>query len=170
MRFAYKYRLYPTNAQAEFLHAQLREARKIRNQRASFHHDVSRWLVDGYGVIAVEDLNVKGLSRGMLARSVADVGWNSFFAKLSYKAASAGRELVRVDPHGTTQSCLCGARVAKTLADRWHACPACGLSAPRDVVSAQVILQRARILPSRLNVEAVGSCVLREAVAFEATE
>jgi len=29
------------------------------------------------------------------------------------------------------------------LAECWHACPACGLSAPRDVVSAQVILQPA---------------------------
>jgi putative transposase len=144
--------------------------RKIRNQRAAFHHDVSRWLVDRYGVIAVEDLNVKGLSRGMLAQSVNDAAWNAFFQKLSYKAECAGRELVKVDPRGTSQSCVCGASVPKTLADRWHQCSACGLSAGRDVVSAQVILQRARIEPSRRNVEEVVSCVPREAVAFQATE
>src|SRR5437016_8458118 len=56
--------------------------RKIRNQRAAFHHDLSRWLVERYGLIAVEDLNIKGLSRGILAGSVHDAGWNSFFAKL----------------------------------------------------------------------------------------
>ena len=34
--------------------------RKIRHQRSAFHHEVSRWLVNRYGVIAVEDLNIKG--------------------------------------------------------------------------------------------------------------
>jgi putative transposase len=79
--------------------------RKIRNQRAAFHHHLSRWLVGRYGFIAVEDLNIKGLSRGMLAGPVHDAGWNSFFAKLWYKAASAGRELVKVNPRGTSQTC-----------------------------------------------------------------
>jgi len=144
--------------------------RRIRNQRASFHHEVSRWLVNRYGWIAVEDLKIKGLARSMLARSVQDAGWNSFFAKLSYKAASAGRVLVKVDPRGSSQTCVCGAHLPKTLRDRWHACPACGLSALRDVVSAQVILQRARIGRSRPNVEDVVSRVPREAVAFQAAE
>ena len=144
--------------------------RKIRNQRTAFHHDVSRWLVNRYGVIAVEDLNVKGMSRGMMARSVNDAGWSAFFRKLSYKAECAGREFVKVDPRGTSQTCTCGAHVPKTLSDRWHQCPTCALSAPRDVVSAQVILQRARIELSRRNVEVVVSCVPREAVALQATE
>ena len=140
--------------------------RRIRNQRANFHHQLSRWLVEHYGLIAVEDLKIKGLSRGMLARSVHDAGWSSFFAMLLYKAASAGRELVKVDPRGTSQRCVSGAYVPKTLKDRWHECPVCGLSAPRDVVSAQVILQCARVGRSRRNVEDVVSCVPREAVAF----
>jgi len=138
--------------------------RKIRNQRAAFHHHLSRWLVEHYGFIAVEDLNIQGIPRGILAGPVHDAGWNSFFAKLSYQAANAGRELVKADPRGTSQVCVCGAAVPKTLAERWHECPVCGLSAPRDVVTAQVILQRARIGRSRL------SCVPREAVAFQATE
>src|SRR5215831_1241572 len=81
-----------------------------------------------------------------------------------------GRELVKVDPRGTSQRCVCGAYVPKKLGDRWHACPVCGLSAPRDLVSAQVILQCARVGRSRRNVEDVVSCVPREAVAFQATE
>jgi putative transposase len=131
----------------------------LRNQRANFHHDLSRWLVDHFGVIAVEDLNVKGLSAGMLAKSVHDAGWSQFIAMLSYKAECAGRELVKVDPRGTSQTCTCGASVPKTLADRWHDCPACGLSAGRDHVSAQVILSRAGTRPSGANVEVVVSCV-----------
>lgn len=115
----------------------------VRKQRTDFHHRVSRWLVNNFGLIAVEDLNVKGLARGMLSKSVNDAGWSSFIAKLAYKAENAGRVLVKVDPSGTSQTCICGAEVRKTLADRWHLCLSCGLSLPRDHVSARLILGRA---------------------------
>ena len=148
------------NAQAKLRRAQRRVARRkrggrnrrkavvllqkahahIRNQRADFHHKTARALVNTYDVIAVEDLNVKGLASGMLAKSVNDAGWSSFIAKLTYKAEDAGRQLVKVDARGTSQSCLCGAAVRKTLSQRWHQCPECGLSAARDHVSAQLIL------------------------------
>ena len=112
----------------------------VQNQRADCHHKTSRTLVETYGVIAVEDLNVKGLASGMLAKSVHDAGGSAFINKLDDKAAEAGRQLVCVNPRGTSQTCLCGAKVRKTLAQRWHECPACGLSAARDHVSAQRIL------------------------------
>ena len=35
-----------------------------------------------------------------------------------------------------SQTCLCGTRVAKSLADRIHRCPSCGLTADRDAMSA----------------------------------
>jgi putative transposase len=138
----------------------------IRNQRSDFHHKLARLLVNQYGFIAIENLNIQGLASGMLAKSVTDAGWSSFIAKLSYKAAEAGRQLIEVDPRGTSQTCTCGHLVPKTLRDRWHECPVCGLSADRDHVSAQVILYRARTGPSGRNVEEVISCVSREATAF----
>ena len=131
----------------------------VGNQRRDFQHKASRKLVNEYGLIAVEDLNMKGLAGGILAKSVHDAGWSEFINMLAYKAEYAGRRLVKVDPRGTSQTCLCGARVPKTLADRWHDCPACGLSAGRDHVSAQVILSRARNGLSGVNVEVVVSCV-----------
>jgi IS605 OrfB family transposase len=82
----------------------------VRNQRADFQHKFSRLLVKEYGMIAVEDLNVKGLAGGMLAKSVHDAGWSMFVAMLVYKAASAGRRLIQVDPRGTSQTCVCGTR------------------------------------------------------------
>lgn len=115
---------------------------KITNQRADFHHKTARALVKTYGVIAVEDLHVKGLARGMLAKSVHDAGWSAFISKLTYKAGEAGRQLVQVPPRGTSQTCLCGAAVPKTLRQRWHRCEVCGLSQARDHVSAQLILGR----------------------------
>ncbi len=138
---------------------------RVRNQRADFAHRESRGIVNRFGLIAAEDLNIKGLAAGILARSVHDVGWSQFFSYLSYKAEYAGREFRTVDPRGTSQTCVCGVRVPKTIADRWHSCQACGLSAGRDHVSAQVILQRARNLPSGANVEVVNSCVSRESVS-----
>jgi putative transposase len=131
----------------------------LRNQRRDFHHKEARKMVDAYGLIAVEQLNVKGLASGMLAKSVHDAGWSMFVAMLVYKAENAGRRVIHVDPRGTSQVCICGMRVPKTLADRWHNCPACELSACRDHVSAQVILQRARCGLSGANVEDVVSCV-----------
>lgn len=112
---------------------------KVKNQRADFQHKVARTLVNAYGIISVEDLNIKGLASGMLAKSVNDAGWSAFIAKLTYKAAEAGRQLVYVNPRGTSQTCLCGVAVLKTLSQRWHQCPDCGLSAARDYVSAQLI-------------------------------
>jgi putative transposase len=136
----------------------------VRNQRADFHHKVSRWLVNNFGLIAVEDLNVKGLAKGCLAKSVNDAGWSSFISKLAYKAESAGRVLLKVDPRGTSQRCICGAAVPKRLSQRWHECQACGLSAARDHVSAQEILRRGlRLLGETWPVAA---CVPNEAVAL----
>lgn len=113
----------------------------IRNQRADFHYKISRQLINQYGFIAVENLNVKGLASGMLAKQVNDAGWSSFINKLAQKAEEAARVLIKVDPRGTSQRCVCGATVPKTLAQRWHSCRSCGLSVGRDHASALEILR-----------------------------
>lgn len=142
---------------------------KIRNQRSDFHHKISRMLVNKYGTIVVEDLNIVGLSRGFLAKFVSDAGWGLFLNKLAYKAESAGREFIKVDPRGTSQTCTCGNKVPKKLSKRQHLCLECGLSQGRDHTSAQVILQRGvGNRPSVANVEVVNSSVGREALSLVA--
>lgn len=136
----------------------------VAAQRSDFHHKLSRQLVNQFGLIVVEDLNVKGLAGGMLAKAVSDVGWSQFFRMTEYKAEWAGRRFVKVDPRGTSQTCICGERVPKKLSDRWHLCPKCEASMSRDEMSAQIILSRAGNQPSVANVEVVNSCVGREAV------
>jgi putative transposase len=117
----------------------------VRNQRRDFHHQTARALVERYGLIGVEDLNVEGLAGSRLAKSVHDAGWSQFVRFLSDKAACAGRLLIAVNPAGTTQRCSgCGVLVPKTLADRWHACHACGLSLGRDHNAARNILHLAQ--------------------------
>lgn len=116
---------------------------RVANQRRDFHHKVARSLVNTYGLIAVEDLNVKGLAGGMLARSVHDAGWGAFLTTLAHKAEEAGRVLVRVNPNGTSQVCSqCRSLpdVPKTLADRIHRC-SCGAVLDRDVNAARNILR-----------------------------
>jgi putative transposase len=90
----------------------------ICNQRRDFHHQVARTLVNRYGLTAVEDLNIKGLAGGMLAKSVQDTAWGAFLRILLAKAVEAVRVGIRVEASGTSQECPCGAAVPKALGDR----------------------------------------------------
>jgi putative transposase len=110
--------------------------RDIFNKRNDFQHKESQKLVQAYGTIVVEDLNIQGLSRGILSKSVHDASWASFLDKISYKAEHAGRRFVPVDPRGTSQRCICGADNPKKLSDREHVCIECGLVTTRDHASA----------------------------------
>ena len=114
---------------------------QIHNQRNDFQHKLSTELIRQYDLIAVEDLNILGMSKGILAKQIHDVSWSSFFQKLKYKAESAGKMLIEVAPHWTSQDCsACGERVKKDLSVRQHICSNCGLSLHRDHNAALNIL------------------------------
>jgi len=132
--------------------------RKVFNQRNDFQHKPSREITNNYGLIVVEDLKVKGLSRGMLSGAVHDAGWAAFFAKLSYKAENAGRSLLAVNARGTSQRCPCGEPNSKRLSDREHVCVRCGLVTTRDHASAMEILRLGRSLHAQTKPE-VRVCV-----------
>lgn len=103
----------------------------------------SRSLVNRYGLIAFENLNLAGLKRGMLARSVHDAAWSQLVNLTVYKAEGAGCTVALVDPRGTSQTCPgCGAIRAKRLSERRHTCD-CGCDLDRDVAAAKIVLQRA---------------------------
>jgi putative transposase len=90
-------------------------------------------------MIAIENLNVKGMARNHhLSSSISDVAWNKFAQMLSYKAENAGRIVIKVDPRNTSQRCSgCGRIIKKSLAVRTHRCPYCGLELDRDYNSAR---------------------------------
>ena len=131
----------------------------IFNQRNDHQHKLARMLVSQFGMIFVEDLNVKGLAGGMLAKAVHDASWSSFVAKLAYKAEEAGRLFAKVDARGTSQRCPCGAKVPKKLSDREHVCTKCGLITTRDHASATEILRLGLSLHTLTKSE-VGTCVV----------
>ena len=137
---------------------------RIRNRRHNFVHQLSRKLVNRYGLIAVEALSVENLLRrpaprpdpdnagqylpngasakSGLNKSIADAAWSKFRHVLTYKAANAGRRIESVPPAYTSQDCSeCGQRVPKTLKERVHICPCCGLVLDRDVNAARNILR-----------------------------
>lgn len=118
-----------------------RQHRRVARVRSDFHHKTALDLVRRYDTIAIEDLNVVGLSRTHLARSVHDAGWTDFTRILADKVEKTGRLLIRVNPRGTSQVCSgCASEVRKTLADRVHSCPECRLVLDRDVNAARNIL------------------------------
>jgi len=122
---------------------------RIRNRRHDFVHQTARRLVNRYGVIAVEKLNVKGMVKNhCLAKSISDASWSMFRTVLTSKGESAGREVIAVNPAYTSQDCSgCGyrpdgleGRTKKKLSDRWHFCPKCSASLDRDTNAAINIL------------------------------
>jgi putative transposase len=111
---------------------------------ATRYHKTALSLIDTYGTIVVEGLNVKGIACSSLAKSTHDAGWSAFLSILEHKAECAGVRVVKVPPRNTTQVCSeCGALpdVPKTLSDRVHSCPHCGNAADRDLNAARNILR-----------------------------
>ena len=118
---------------------------RINNQRSDFLHKLSRHYVTCHDIICIEDIDVKGLiEKGhnkAKHRNIHDASWSRLAFMLSYKAESAGKKLILVDPRNTTQRCSnCGMIVPKDESVRMHNCPYCGLSCSRDYNSSRNIL------------------------------
>ena len=118
---------------------------KVGSHRRDIAHKAAQKLIKEYDVIAHEKLQIKNMVKNRhLSKSISDAGWGIFFRILSYKAESAGRTVIEVDPRNISQICSsCGNIVPKKLSQRWHSCPICGYSAHRDVNTARNILERA---------------------------
>lgn len=100
--------------------------------------------------IMVEDLHITNMVKNhALAKSIMDASWSAFLDILS---ASAGHEVIRVNPRFTSQICSqCGEIVQKSLSVRTPLCPFCSFIAGRDVNAAKNIL-KAGTQPSGANV------------------
>jgi putative transposase len=117
---------------------------RIGRKREIFHYNVAHQLVKKYDLIAVEDLNIKGLARTHLAKSIYDVAWGKFLTILEAVALRSGVHFVKVSPHNTTVDCSgCSTKVPKTLSVRLHECPKCNLEMDRDENAAINILNKA---------------------------
>ena len=100
--------------------------------------------MNDYGIICLEDIDIKNLieKKPYMAKSVLDASWNRFRTYVTYKAESAGRKVVLVNPAYTSQMCSgCGSIVKKGLSERIHNCLRCGLIMDRDLNASKNILR-----------------------------
>ena len=142
--------------------------RRVANQRKNAAHRLSRQIVNDYDVIVLEDLAVARVAlvprakpdperpgaflpngaaaKAGLNRSIHDAGWGHLTSLLSYKAESAGRIVVTVDPRYTSQTCAeCGhVEAGNRVSQAVFRCLSCGHSAHADVNAARNILRAGR--------------------------
>jgi len=113
---------------------------RIAHVRQDWLHKLTTRLCRENGVIAVEDLNVRGMmANEKLARHSADIGMHEFRRQLEYKSKLRGVELVIVDRwYPSSKLCsICDYRVANMpLSLRSWLCPSCGSIHDRDINAA----------------------------------
>jgi IS605 OrfB family transposase len=115
---------------------------RIAGLRASYLTGVAKDLVGRYDLIAHENLSIRNMVRSNLAKSIHDASWGKLIQRLNCEAEKAGKTIVAVNPRGTTINCsACGEKVPKTLSQRVHNCPSCGLILGRDHNAALNVLR-----------------------------
>ncbi|TKX40259.1 RNA-guided endonuclease TnpB family protein [Halorubrum sp. CGM4_25_10-8A] len=116
----------------------------LKRKRRDFLHKLSNYYATEYDLVAVEDLDVKGLVElPKNSRNRVGAAWGTFLGMLEYKCEREGTHFVAVNPRGTTKECAsCGVKTEKPLWMREHSCPACGFEADRDANAAWNILSR----------------------------
>jgi putative transposase len=132
------------NKKKKIVKAIQKRHKKAKNKRKDSCHKLSRQIVNKYQTICIEDLDINQMKEDMkyLSKGIHDASWRLFMDLLTYKAADAGRNFVKVNPAYTTQDCSeCNYRVKKKLSDRIHNCPNCGLVMDRDLNASKNILR-----------------------------
>ncbi len=116
---------------------------RISNQRKDYYHKTARKYVNSYDKIYLEDLTpLKMVQNSNWARDINDASWSMLRRIIEVKAENAGRQVIAVSPHYTSQKCSqCGGIVKKALSVRTHVCTCCGYIADRDINAAKNILQ-----------------------------
>jgi len=133
---------------------------RIANTRNDFLHKASCQISQNHAMIAIEDLQVRNMSKSAkgnseqhgkqvkqksgLNRSILDQGWGGFRRQLTYKAEWNGGFVVAVPPQYTSQTCPCCGHVSKDnrQTQAKFACVECGYEANADLVGAINILAR----------------------------
>lgn len=119
---------------------------RVGSQRRDFQHKLSRKLVDRYGSISFESLNVAGMVKNHnLAKAISDAAWSQFVGFCEYKAKWANGQVLRVDRFfPSSKLCSdCGHKnKSLTLNIRQWACLNCSVIHDRDTNAAINILKQ----------------------------
>jgi putative transposase len=140
---------------------------RIVKTRAMHLHRITNALAAGFDVVAIEDLNVKGMAnrKRHLGRRLNDAGLGETRRQLVYKTSDRTATLVVVDRfYPSSKTCSsCGTVKAKLcLHERVFVCDTCGVRLDRDVNAARNIEREALRL---LTLEQDQELELEQAVA-----
>ena len=120
----------------------------IDNQKKDFFHKISTKFINNSKFIAVEDLNIKSMTKNKKKRyynhrNILDSSWGLFLQMLKFKAESAGIEYIKVNPKNTSKKCSnCGRIKNMPTNIRIYKCN-CGLEIDRDYNASINIFNRA---------------------------
>ena len=110
---------------------------RVANIRRDFLHKVTTILTTHYGEIAIEDLNVKGMTKNhRLAQAVNDISFGELRRQIEYKAETNVVKVTKADRYfASSKTCsVCGVKKDDlTLSDRTYRCPHCGAVIDRDL-------------------------------------
>lgn len=110
--------------------------RKVSNIRRNFIQKVTTILTTHYSYIALENLNVKGMTRNhRLAQSVSDVAFGELCRQIEYKSRLNGVKILKADrfyPSSKTCSVCGNIKQDLKLSDRTYHCEKCGAVIDRD--------------------------------------
>ncbi|MBK8754025.1 MAG: transposase [Candidatus Competibacteraceae bacterium] len=113
---------------------------RIAQVRQDFLHKTTTELTQRFGLIGIEDLNVRGMmANDKLSRAISDIGFYEFRRQLEYKAALSGGTVVVVDrwfPSSKTCSACGGYCESMPLSIREWTCIECGAHHDRDINAA----------------------------------
>lgn len=133
---------------------------RIANARKDFLHKASCQISQNHAMIAIEDLQVRNMSKSAkgnseqhgkqvkqksgLNRSILDQGWVEFRRQLEYKTAWNGGFVVAVPPQHTSRTCPACGQVSKDnrQTQARFKCVDCGFEENADLVGAINILAR----------------------------
>ncbi len=114
------------------------------NRRKDDLHKLSRRLTDENQAVFCEDLNIQGMARGNMGKSVGDAGWGELMRQLKYKAQWAGKIVYQVGRYyPSSKTCAHCDYVHADLerSERHWICPSCGTLHDRDI-NAAINVQR----------------------------
>ena len=117
-----------------------REHARVAHIRQDALHKLTTHLATLYGTVVVERLNVSGMARSRLAKSVHDAAMAGIRRQLRYKHIWYGSALTEapVDYPSSKRCSACGAVKADlALWERTFRCPGCGLVLDRDLNAAR---------------------------------
>ncbi len=153
-----------------------KQHKKVANQRKDFINQVASSITKNNDLVAVEDLNVKGMVKNhKLAKAINDVGWGVFLTTLEWQCLKRGKHFVKISrwfPSSKICSSCGGYKDDLVLNDRVYVCPDCGFEIDRDLNAAFNILNEGlRLHQNTVGTTEINACgAMKKVVMTSAQE